>query len=77
MMTKRPGRSRSWNGRVWASPDQREVSVVDVVDRPGSLGEVRELAHATPTSISPYATLGDVKIVIATDDLDDVRAAPE
>jgi hypothetical protein len=58
--------------------DEREVLVVDVVDRPGSLGELaRELADANVNVDLAYTTFGGVKIVIATDDLDNARAALE
>ena len=58
--------------------DEREVLVVDVVDRPGSLGELaRELAEANVNVDLAYTTFGGVKIVIATDDLDNARAALE
>jgi hypothetical protein len=56
--------------------DQREVLVVDVEDRPGSLGELaRELAAAGVNIELLYTTFGGVRIVIATDDLDSARAA--
>jgi hypothetical protein len=58
--------------------DEREVLVVDVQDRPGSLGELaRELAEANVNVDLAYTTFGGVKIVIATDDLDNARAALE
>jgi hypothetical protein len=58
--------------------DEREVLVVDVDDRPGSLGELaRELAEANVNVDLAYTTFGGVKIVIATDDLDNARAALE
>ena len=58
--------------------DEREVLVIDVVDRPGSLGELaRELAEANVNVDLAYTTFGGVKIVIATDDLDNARAALE
>jgi hypothetical protein len=58
--------------------DSREVLVVDVADEPGSLGEVaRELAGANVNIDLAYTTFGGVKIVIATDDLDNARAALE
>jgi hypothetical protein len=58
--------------------DSREVLVVDVADQPGSLGEVaRELAGANVNIDLAYTTFGGVKIVIATDDLDNARAALE
>jgi hypothetical protein len=56
--------------------DEREVLVVDVDDRPGSLGELtRELAEASVHIDLAYTTFGGVKIVIATDDLENARAA--
>jgi hypothetical protein len=56
--------------------DRREVLVVDIADRPGSLGEMaRELAEAGVNVELLYTTFGGVKIVIATDDLDSARAA--
>jgi hypothetical protein len=56
--------------------DQRQVLVVDVADRPGSLGELaRELASASVNIELLYTTFGGVKIVIATDDLASARAA--
>jgi hypothetical protein len=56
--------------------DKREVLVVDIADRPGSLGEMaRELAEAGVNIELLYTTFGGVRIVIATDDLDSARAA--
>ena len=58
--------------------DEREVLVVDVDDRPGSLGELaRELAEANVNIELAYTTFGGVRIVIATDDLEAARAALE
>jgi hypothetical protein len=58
--------------------DEREVLVVDVEDRPGSLGELmRELADANVNVELAYTTFGGVRIVIATDDLENARAALE
>ena len=58
--------------------DEREVLVVDLDDRPGSLGELtRELAEANVNVDLAYTTFGGVKIVIATDDLENARAALE
>src|SRR5688572_21854648 len=58
--------------------DEREVLVVDVLDRPGSLGELaRELAEVNVNIDLAYTTFGGVKIVIATDDLENARAALE
>jgi hypothetical protein len=56
--------------------DQREVLVVDVENRPGSLGELAlELAESGVNIELLYTTYGGVKLVIATDDLDNARAA--
>ena len=55
--------------------DEREVLVVDIEDRPGTLGELaRSLAEASVNIELAYTTFG-VKLVIATDDLDSARAA--
>ena len=56
--------------------DQREVLVVDVSDRPGSLGELaRELAEANVNVELAYPTFSPAQIVIATDDLLSARDA--
>jgi hypothetical protein len=56
--------------------DEREVLVVDVVDRPGTLGELtRRLAAAHVNLDLAYTTFGGVRLVIATDDLPSARAA--
>jgi hypothetical protein len=58
--------------------DEREVLVVDIEDRPGTLGELtRELADANVNVDLAYTTFGGVKIVIATDDMDSARATLE
>ena len=58
--------------------DAREVLVVDIPDRPGSLGELaRELSAANVNIDLAYTTFGGVKLVIATDDLENARAALE
>jgi hypothetical protein len=55
---------------------QREVLVVDIEDKPGSLGELaRELADANVNIELIYTTFGGVKVVIATDDLESARSA--
>jgi hypothetical protein len=55
--------------------DEREVLVVDVEDRPGTLGELaRSLAEASVNIELAYTTFGGVKLVIATDDIDSARA---
>jgi hypothetical protein len=57
--------------------DEREVLVIDVADRPGTLGELaRELAAANVNIDLAYTTFGGgVKIVIATDDIESAREA--
>ena len=56
--------------------DKREVLVVDVADRPGSLGELaREMAEAGVNIELLYTTFGGVKVVIATDDMDNAIGA--
>jgi hypothetical protein len=57
--------------------DEREVLVIDAVDRPGTLGELtRQLAAANVNIDLAYTTFGGgVKIVIATDDIESARAA--
>lgn len=56
--------------------DEREVLVVDIEDRPGTLGELaRRLADANVNIELAYTAFGGVKVVIATDDLESARAA--
>jgi hypothetical protein len=56
--------------------DDREVLVVDIHDRPGTLGELaRELAAANVNIELAYSAFGGASLVIATDDLDNARAA--
>jgi hypothetical protein len=56
--------------------DQREVLVIDVANAPGSLGELaRELAAAGVNIELLYTTFGGVKLVIATDDLENAKTA--
>ena len=58
--------------------DAREVLVVDVEDRPGTLGELtRALAEANVNVDLAYTTFGGVKIVVATDDMESAVAALE
>jgi hypothetical protein len=58
--------------------DDREVLVIDVHDKPGTLGELaRELAAAGVNIDLAYAAYGGMRLVIATDDLDNARAALE
>ena len=56
--------------------DIREVLVVDIDDRPGSLGELtRRLAAENVNVDLAYTTFGGVKVVIATDDMDNAQRA--
>ncbi|MEO8688321.1 MAG: amino acid-binding protein [Solirubrobacteraceae bacterium] len=56
--------------------DDREVLVVDIHDRPGTLGEMAlELAAANVNIELAYSAFGDTGLVIATDDLENARAA--
>jgi hypothetical protein len=56
--------------------DQRQVLVIDVEDRPGTLGELaRTLGEAGVNIELAYTVFGGVKLVIATDDLESARAA--
>src|SRR5439155_16113187 len=56
--------------------DEREVLVIDIADRPGTLGELaRSLGEASVNIEFAYTTFGGVKLVVATDDMDSARAA--
>jgi hypothetical protein len=56
--------------------DRREVLVIDVEHRPGSLGELaRELAEANVNVELAYAAFGGVQLVVATDDMASARRA--
>ena len=56
--------------------DDRDVLVVDIIDRPGTLGELAlELAEANVNIDLAYATFGDTQLVIATDDMDSALGA--
>jgi hypothetical protein len=58
--------------------DDREVLVIDVHDKPGTLGELaRELAAASVNIDLAYAAYGGMRLVIATDDLENARVALE
>jgi hypothetical protein len=55
--------------------DEREVLVIDVNDRPGTLGELaRTLGDANVNIELAYTTFGGVRLVIATDDMESARA---
>ena len=56
--------------------DEQEALIVDVHDRPGTLGELaRELAEASVNIELLYSTFSGVRVAIVTDDLASARAA--
>jgi hypothetical protein len=56
--------------------DERQVLVVDIEDRPGTLGELaRRLGEANVNIELAYTTFGGVKLVVATDDLESADEA--
>jgi hypothetical protein len=56
--------------------DQQEALVVDVTDRPGTIGELaRQLAEAGVNIELLYSTFSGVRVAIVTDDLASARAA--
>ena len=58
--------------------DEREVLVIDVNDRPGTLGELaRTLGDANVNIEFAYTTFGGVKLVVATADMESARQALE
>jgi len=55
---------------------ESDVLVIDVEDRPGTMGEVaRKLADAGVNIGLAYATFGAAKLVLGVDDLDRARSA--
>src|SRR5438034_4704893 len=55
--------------------DEREVLVINVEDRPGTLGELTRRLGETSVNIElAYTTFGGVKLVVATDDMESARA---
>jgi hypothetical protein len=55
---------------------ERDVLVVDVEDRPGSMGEVaRRVGDAGVNIELVYTTFGEVRLVLGVDDIDKARAA--
>ena len=56
--------------------EERDVLVVDVEDRPGTMGEVaRRLANAGVNIELAYTTFGRVRLVLGVDDFEKARAA--
>lgn len=57
---------------------QREALVLDIEDRPGTLGELARTLGEVGVNIElAYSTFGGVKLVVVTDDLQSARAALE
>jgi hypothetical protein len=55
---------------------ESDVLVIDVEDRPGTMGEVaRRVAEVGVNIGLAYATFGGVKLVLGVDDLDRARSA--
>ena len=55
---------------------ESDVLVIDVEDRPGTMGEVaRKVAEAGVNIGLGYSTFGGVKLVLGVDDLDRARSA--
>jgi hypothetical protein len=55
---------------------ERDVLVVEVEDRPGTMAEVtRKLADAGVNIELAYTTFGGVKVVLGVDDLEKAKAA--
>lgn len=56
--------------------DEREVLILDLEDRPGTMGEVsRDLADAGVNIDFAYTIFSGVRLVIATDELEAARGA--
>jgi hypothetical protein len=71
-----PAASRALEDAGMGLADEREVLVVDIEDRPGTLGELaRSLGDASVNIELAYTIFGGVKLVIVTDDLESARAA--
>jgi hypothetical protein len=55
---------------------ERDVLVIDVEDRPGTMGEVaRRIGNAGVNIELAYTTFGAVRLVLGVDDVDKARAA--
>ena len=55
---------------------ESDVLVIDVEDRPGTMGEVaRKIADAGVNIGLAYSTFGGVKLVLGVDDLDTAKSA--
>jgi hypothetical protein len=55
---------------------ERDVLVVDVEDRPGTMGEIaRRIGDAGVNIELAYTTFGAVRLVLGVDDIDGARAA--
>ncbi|GAA3182821.1 hypothetical protein [Nonomuraea roseoviolacea] len=69
---------RALEGGGMGIADERPVLVVNLEDRPGTLGELtRQLADANVNIDLAYTAFGGVKVVIATEDFENATAALE
>ena len=77
LLVEDPGTTReSLDGAGLEVSGERDVLVVEVDDRPGTMGEVaRKLADAGVNLELAYTTFGGVKLVLGVDDLAKARAA--
>jgi hypothetical protein len=67
---------RAIEGAGMGVADEREALVIDLDDRPGSLGEIgRSLSDAGVNIELAYTTYGGVRVVVVTDDLEAAREA--
>jgi hypothetical protein len=58
--------------------DERDVLVIDVEKRPGSLGGLaRAMGEANVNIEFAYTTFGGIKLVVGTDDMESARQALE
>jgi hypothetical protein len=66
-----------WPGSAGIEVDaESDVLVIDVEDRPGTMGEVaRKVAEAGVNIGLAYSTFGGVKLVLGVDDLDRAKSA--
>jgi hypothetical protein len=77
ILVEEPGVTRAaLDAAGFGIADEQEALVVDVHDRPGTLGELaRELAEAGVNIELLFSTFSGVRVAIVTDDLHSARAA--
>ena len=77
LLVEDPSAARSaLEGAGFEVSDERDVLVVEVEDRPGTMAEVaRKIADAGANIELAYTTFGGVKLVLGVDDLDKARSA--